>query len=465
LALRTYADLHDYQQTAITRLYEHREQIAVLPMGAGKTVIGMTAALEAYDEGVIDAAIILAPKRVAAEEWAKQWTEWEHLKRFGALLRMVVGSPAKRLKALNDPNGVFYVVGIDNTAWLVEQMEQWDTDDPRFDLLMIDELSRYKGPTGKRSREMTLIADRFQNRWGLTGTPRPSSEEQLWMPIRIIGREAQIWPEPFDEWRMRYFMPDDIFTQFRWSIREEWKDKIWSDAAKISFTVPESELPPRPLLEPIIHWVDLPTRARDRYREMLRHLVTEVDGDIVAAMNRAVASGKLDQIAQGFIYDDGETLARLHNEKLKALQDIVLAADGDQILLTYHFREDLMILREAFPGLPNIGSDTSGAIVSGLIEAWNSREIDMLAVHPASAGHGLNLQKSGARQIVHYCPTWSSELYAQVNARLARQGNTSSVVYNHLILARGTTDELKLARLTENERDERAFIEYLEKAR
>jgi superfamily II DNA or RNA helicase len=95
LALRTYADLHDYQQTAITRLYEHREQIAVLPMGAGKTVIGMTAALEAYDEGVIDAAIILAPKRVAAEEWAKQWTEWEHLKRFGALLRMVVGSPAK----------------------------------------------------------------------------------------------------------------------------------------------------------------------------------------------------------------------------------------------------------------------------------------------------------------------------------------------------------------------------------
>lgn len=463
--MRSEADLHDYQQTAITRLYEHREQIAVLPMGAGKTVIGMTAALEAYRDGVIKGAVILAPKRVASEEWANQWKEWSHLAEFGAGLRMVTGSRAQRLKQLNDHSGVFFVVGIDNTAWLVEQMENWEPLDPRFDLLMIDELSRYKGAKGKRSREMCLIADRFRNRWGLTGTPRPASEEQLYMPIRIIGRDAKIWDMQFDEWQMRYFMPEDLWTQHRWKIRDEWKEQIWSDAAKISFTVLEDELPPRPLLEPIIHWVALPPYARDKYTEMLRHLVAEVDGDIVAAMNRAVASGKLDQIAQGFIYDDGETLAQLHRAKLEALEDLVLAADGDQILITYHFREDLDMLRSTFPGLPNIGSDTSGTLVSGLIEAWNAREIDMLAVHPASAGHGLNLQKSHARQIVHYCPTWSSELYAQVNARLARQGNKAGVVYNHLILARGTTDELKLARLTQNEADERAFLRYLEQAR
>lgn len=452
------SQMHEYQDRIATALYETDEAIAVLPMGAGKTVISMTAMLELFTNGEIRGATIFAPKRVAAREWMHQWADWEHLQPFGDLISHVAGSPVDRLAALAD-HRPFKLVGIENTPWMVEQIESWDRDDPRLDLLCIDEISRYKAAGGKWSREIVLVADRFKTRWGLTGSPRPGGELQLYMPVRIIAR-SRIWPEPFEEWRMRYFMPDNFYTQLRWNIRDEWRDKIWADAAEVMITVPADELPPKPLDEPVVHWVDLPPRAMLHFRDMVRHLVTEIGGDTIKAVNRAVASGKVDQIAQGFIYDDGQTMSVLHRGKVKVLEDLVERLVGEQALITYHFAEDLRLIRHAFPDIAVLGEGTDRGDAE-LIRQWNAGELQLLAVHPASAGHGLNLQKSHARQIIHFCLTWSPELYAQVVARLARQGNRSGTVFSHLILARETSDELKLARVLGSLEAERRFVEYL----
>lgn len=454
----TKTDLHAYQQETITELYERDHVMAIVPMGGGKTVSALTAAQELMRDGVVRRGIVLAPKRVASEVWPREVGEWEHLG--GLDLVLVSGSPARREKLLNGPGDLF-VVGIDNTQWLTGQIDTWAKDDPRLDLLIIDELSRYKGATGKRARSLTFVADRFKNRWGLTGTPRPNSEIDMYQPSRIIARRS-IWPEPFDHWRMKYFIPDDPYTQFNWDIRDEWRDKIWSDIANFSFTIDADRLPPQPELVPLEHWVKLPDRARTVFREMLADLVTMAGGEMIEAYNAGVASGKLDQIAQGFIYKDGDTKEILHHAKRDLLADLTQSLGGQQAMITYWFKEDLEAIRTVLGDrVPVLGSVTSEKRARAAVDAWNARDTQFIAVHPASAGHGLNLQKGHAGQIIHYCPTWSAELFDQVNARIARQGNEQPRVMNHLILAEDTFDIVKIDRVRRKLEGQQAFIEYV----
>ena len=454
----TENDLHGYQQRSITELYEHTERMAIIPMGGGKTVSTLTAFQKLQQDGHLRKGVILAPKRVAAAVWPAEVAEWEHLQ--GLKVSLVAGTAIQRAKAL-DAAADLYVVGIDNTTWLTEQMSHWSHDDPRLDLLGVDELSRYKKPNGKRSRALSIVADKFKNRWGLTGTPMPNNELDLFQPARILTRR-RLWDMPFDQWRMKYFMPDDPYTQFTWSLREEWQEKIWSDVAEFSFTVPAEELPPQPELVPVVHYVDLPTRARNAFDEMLKHLITEAGGVDILAENAAVAAGKLDQIAQGFLYHDGVTVEVLHREKQRILADLVDGSGGQQIMVTYWFKEDLHAIQTLYPGIHVLGSDTTEAGAARAIDLWNRGLIQMLAVHPASAGHGLNLQKSHAGQIIHFCPLWSAELFDQVNARIGRQGNNQERVMNHLIVARGTFDEVKLARVAGKQNLQAAFVHFVE---
>jgi len=455
------ADLHVYQDRSVTEIYERGSVMGIVPMGGGKTASYLTATRELQRDGVTRGGIILAPKAVAAGVWRQEAAKWSHLSDMEVVL--VAGTPAQREKLLNSAASL-HVVGIDNTQWLVEQMADWPDDDPRLDALGIDEISRYKNPMGKRSRALVLTADRFDNRVGLTGTPMPNSEADLYMPARLISRKT-VWPEPFLNWRMKYFMPDDVYTQLTWSIREDYKQQIHDDAARFSFTVDPSELPPTPELRTIEHWVELPYRARDAYRDMMRHLVAEVGGDVVEALNRAVASGKLDQIAQGYIYKDGETLEILHDAKLRKLADLVGGLGGEQAIITYWFREDLDQIKTLLgDDIPVLGSDTGEAEMEAHIGHWNAGRTPLMAVHPASAGHGLNLQESSAGQIIHYCPTWSPELYDQVNARLVRQGSKAETVMNHLILAEGTTDSLKRDRVRGKQLRQSDFIAHVRAA-
>ena len=444
----TKADLHTYQNGLITALYENTELLAIVPMGGGKTVCALTAVQEMLRDGIIRGGIVLPPKRVARGVWLPEVLEWAHL--VDLKLVLVDGTPVQRSKKLAQ-DADLWVVGIDNTVWLSRELkDNYAPDDPRFDLLAVDEMSRYKATSGKRSRELSMIADMFKNRWGLTGTPMPNSEADMFQPARILTRR-RIWDYDFATWQMKYFIPDNPITQFSWSLRDVYKEEIWGDIAKFCYVVDESELPPQPELKPIHHWVDLPPATVKDYDAMLKDLVIEYGDEFVLAENKGVASGKLDQIAQGFIYENGSTgrvFKQIHTAKIDMLKELVEGLGGQQAMITYWFKEDLAAILKAFPGVGMIGSGylESRQDEALTIERWNAGELPLMAVHPASAGHGLNLQKSHAGQIIHYCLPWSPELLDQVRKRVARQGNKQSHVFEHMILARGTLDELKLSR-------------------
>jgi hypothetical protein len=452
----TEADLHPYQNAIITALYGAEELLAIVPMGGGKTVCALTAVQELLRDGAIRGGIILPPKRVAREVWMKEAAEWEHL---DLDLVLVDGTPEQRARKLAKCADL-WVVGIDNTVWLTKELEEnYGPTDPRFDLLVVDEMSRYKATSGKRSRALSMIADRFQNRWGLTGTPMPNSEADLFQPARILTRR-RIWDYDFATWQMKYFIPDNPVTQFNWSLRDVYEEEIWGDMAKFCYVVDESELPPQPELKPVHHWVDLPKQAMKDYDAMLKDLVIEHGDEFVLAENRGVASGKLDQIAQGFVYDDGEVFKQVHTAKIDMLKELVAGLGGQQAMITYWFKEDLAVMLTSEIGIQVLGGGEFAPDESETIRQWNAGELQLLAVHPASAGHGLNLQKSHAGQIIHYCLPWSPELLDQVRKRIARQGNKQSHVFEHMILARGTLDELKLARHEEKMNLQEAFKSY-----
>jgi len=458
--VRSKSDLHDFQIRSITEFYENTERLGIVPMGGGKTVSALTAAQELIRDGHIRSGVVMAPRRVAARTWPREVLAWEHLQDFR--LVVVTGTPAQRLAKLEQPADL-YVVGIDNTQWLTEIIETWDKDDPRLDLLIIDELSRYKKPDGKRSRALSLVADFFDNRWGLTGTPRPNSEIDLFQPARILTRR-RIWDCHFDDWKLENFKPDRLYAMetAKWTVRAASRDDIWKSVADFSFTVGADELPPQPDLVPVEHWVDLPPAAQTAFDDMMKHLIYQGEVENVLAENAGVASGKADQIAQGFIYKKGEVLETLHTAKRDMLLDLIEGLGGQQALITYWYRADLEVLRGIIGrDCPYLGSGTSDKQADKAIDAWNERGIQLLPVHPQSAGHGLNMQEGHAGQIIHYCPTWSAELFDQVCARLARQGNEQDRVMNHLILANNTFDIVKRKRVLGKQSEQKAFIEFV----
>lgn len=235
----------------------------------------------------------------------------------------------------------------------------------------------------------------------------------------------------------------------------------------MSFTVDPAELTKIPTI-PLITWVDMPASLKPRYQKMQKELIA-ITKDLlgnrgaVLAANQAVAQSKCEQMVQGFIYgNDGEVAEWLHAVKGDALLDMLEAANGEPVLVTYRFRADLEALKGMFPGMPYLGAGVDGALADTYIRNWNNRQYPIMAVHPQSAGHGLNLQRGGS-QIIHYCLGWSAEEYDQVIARLARQGQAAQHVNNHHIMMRDSIDLLKFARVVKKMSAQQAFIDFMER--
>lgn len=461
----TPRDLHPYQQRTIQALYESDEMLALVPMGGGKTISVLTAFAELKRDGHARCMIVVAPLMVARNTWADEHLRWAHTA--GLRVSLVLGDAKARARALAADADV-YVTNFDNLVWLLEELDGRADDDPILDILAIDEITKLKAPRGQRSRALSLRSARFRMLWALTGTPRLNNEEAFYRIVRIVTSN-QVWGHiPFEEWRMKYFMPDNTFAVDRttWSVRPEWKDYIWSTIAEIACIVEQDELPPQPEIHPVEHWVDLPTDARAEYNMMLKeHVFLNDDGGTVLADNAGVASGKLEQMAQGFVYDEGEVFARVHTAKTDKLIELVDLLDGMPAIVVYWFKEDLAEIKRAFPGTPHLGRGTTTAEAQRLIDRWNANELPLLALHPASAGHGLNLQRGSATQIIHYAPIWSAEIFEQVVRRVARQGNTAARVMNHMILARNTVDCLKIARVAGHVEEQERFLSFVRKVR
>jgi hypothetical protein len=456
--MRARSELRPYQTRVVDYLYENPEAFAVLKMGAGKTASTLTAILDLLGDKVIRHALVIAPKRVAKLVWPDEVKKWQHLS--GLRMAVLDGPPPVRLRKLLaiDSRDVT-VVGIDNVQWLVDAIEDWPADHPIFDALVIDETSKLKSPKGKRAKALAKVAKRFKNRWGLTGTPRPNSLLDLFTPAKIITG-GRLWGNSYYKWQMdNFYLPNK--WSYDWKIHPHKEAQLLADIATVSIALGEGEMPGLPGLSVIIDEVLLPKDTRDVYADMERDLFAVADDEGVIAMSRAIATGKLAQIANGFLYDDrGAAGAHIvHNEKAQWLAELVDELDGEPLIVVYEYQEDLAMIRRAFGQVPYLGSGVSDKQAQENVEAWNRGELPVFALHPASGGHGLNLQHGGSR-MAWVAPTWSAELWDQTLARIYRPGQANHCMV-HVCVARDTVDDLKRLRVLDKLSGQQAFEAYL----
>lgn len=468
--IRSRADLRPAQVALIEELKSSLEIGAVLGMGGGKTVSALTAFQDLYKSADTDTLIVLAPPRVVSV-WPRETFKWDYLSTLGVC--PLTGSPAERLKQATDGNANVLVVSHDLIPWLVDKWPHIKKANDRC-VLCIDEISRMRNPRSKRARKLLEIIGDFDAVWGLTGTPKPDGYEDLYMTLKVLTG-GRVWgSEDFDTWRKMRFYPKD-HNGFDWGIHTFAQAELDRTADAYLMRVPDDHSSGIPELNEgpdFDIWVDPTDRQQEAHKAMLTKLIVQItteaeaegreltDEDYVVALSRGVASGKLEQIAQGFLYDDQREVAeQFNNVKAVVLRDALEEA-GEHCLITYRFRQDLeqinfMLGRE----LPYLGGGVSQKQGQKNIDDWNAGKLKYLALHPLSAGHGIELQ-FGGRRMFNYNPMWSGEEYAQIIKRLHRPGQEKPV-YIHNIGVRNLIDGLKLARCRGRVQDQIDFVNKL----
>jgi hypothetical protein len=461
--MRQRSQLRSVQTRLIEEMKSSEGVLIVLGMGGGKTVSALTAISDLQRQRLIRAAIVIAPKRVALTVWPAETGKWEHLQ--DMRVGVMAGTPAQRAKILREAHDV-YVCGIDNLPWLIDELKQLPTH-AGLDQLVIDEMSRFKSPRGARAKALNKFASSFGGIWGLTGTPRPNGWEDVWMPLQIISK-GRAWGQSFDPWRMRHFTPLD-YHQRTWAVREDAIPRLRAVVNEWAVTIPPEDTVDVPFVSGPDYDITVPLSpaARADAESMERELMVELgregtladmhaDDDAVVALSQAVASGKLAQIMQGYIYREGEAVQHYDAGKADALVDFVAELDGEPLIICYWYQEDLAMLRELYPSIRYLGAGVSDKAFAQTCADWNAGEIPLLALHPASAGHGLELQFGGARMLFYSMP-WSPELYVQTIRRIARSGQTRPVFVHHM-LADHPYERLRMSRVASKLDAETDFI-------
>lgn len=458
--MRPESDLRQTQHEIADAIYEHDAQMVIAGMGAGKTCAALTAIDALIEDDIIDHALVVAPPHTLLNAWDREPLKWRHLCHLQH--DTLLGGPEKRARAWSRFRELDYLT---ISLHLCQALENELPTDLGRCMLLIDEPSFFKDARSKNGAALRRIAGRFQIRAAMTGTPRPNSYEDLWGPFQILS-DSQLF-EPFDKWRRRNFMPEDP-KGYRWSVHDFRARQIDETLAPYITSVDvELDLPDLNIGADFDIEVTLPGEARERYREMEDRLITEVTPDlraflreaedrsihlteeelenqIVAAMSQAVCSGKLSQIAQGYLYDEGEALGSIHMEKRDALRDMLRECGGDPVMIWYGYRHDLDLIRSAcgVKELPTLGNATAAKKAQKHIDRFGAGELPFLAAHPASAAHGIDGLQMGGRRHIWFCPPWSAEQYDQAIKRLHRPGQERAV-FSHRIIARDTVDEVK----------------------
>ena len=402
-----------------------------------------------FDSFVIHRALVVAPIRVASYSWPAEIEKWDHLE--GLKYSVAVGTAAERLAALKKPADI-YLINRENVQWLItESGIPFD-----FDMVVIDELSSFKNHQTKRFKALMKVRPKVKRIVGLTGTPSSNGLMDLWAEFRLLDMGERLG-RFIGQYRTSYFRPDKQNGQVVFSYKPlpGAEKQIYGKISDITISMKSTDHLQMPELINSRYTVYLSEKEDSHYADLKKDLVLQLpDGDITAA-NAASLSGKLSQMANGAVYTDaGETVA-IHERKLDALEDIIEAANGKPVLVAYWFRHDLERITERLHKLkiPYARLDTDSSI-----RKWNAEEIPVALIHPASAGHGLNLQ-SGGNTLVWFGLTWSLELYQQTVARLWRQGQESeSVVVQHII-TKGTIDERIMKALSEKDTTQAALID------
>lgn len=428
-------DLHKYQKVCVEHIISHPFCGVFLDMGLGKTISTLTA-IEAlkYDYCEIDTVLVVAPKRVAETVWEEEAKSWDHTKHL--TFSKIIGTERQRIAALKVKADV-YIISRDNIAWLCSL---YAAKLP-YDMLVIDELSSFKAHQTQRFKSLKLARPWFKRVVGLTGTPAPNGLINLWSQMYLIDRGQRL-EKTITAYRSRYFRPGasngyvvysyNLLADSEMLIHEKIKDICISMKAEDYLEMPER-------IDNFVK-VTMPDKLYDMYKKFERDNIITLAAEVeegtttINAVNAAALSNKLLQFANGAMYDENKNVVQIHDLKLEALKEIIDTSNGKPILVawTYQFDRDRIMnyFRNLSPRELKTAQD---------INDWNDGKVQLMLAHPASAGHGINLQ-AGGNIIVWYGLTWSLELYQQFNARLYRQGQKQRTIIHHIVTSK-THDE------------------------
>jgi SNF2 family DNA or RNA helicase len=431
---------HDYQQYAIDFILSHPVCCLILDMGLGKTAITLTAMMELlFNYFLVGKVLVIAPKRVAESTWPAEIKKWEHLT--GLTYSVVKGTAKQRNEALLRPADV-YIIGRDNVTWLVEKKYF------SFDLIVIDELSSFKSPKAQRFKSLRKVRPLASRVIGLTGTP--GNPMDLWAEIGILDMGQRLG-RFIGAYRERFFVPDKRNGEIIYSYkpRAGAEEQIYELISDISISMKAVDFLNMP--ECIYNQVKVQMSDTEKslYERMEADMILQFgEGKDIDAVNAAALNNKLQQMANGAVYNESGEVQLIHDRKLDVLEDLIEAANGKPLLVAYWFKHDRDRIMARFQ-VRDIDSAKD-------IEDWNAGKIPVALIHPASAGHGLNLQEGGST-IVWFSQIWSLELYQQLNARLWRQGQKHTVVIEHLV-TEGTVDEDILRAIEKKDNTQEAMI-------
>ncbi len=441
---------HDYQVYATNFILEHPTAAVFLDMGLGKSVITLSAIFDlCLDSFLIRKVLVIAPLRVARDTWPAEMEKWDHL--HGLSYSVAVGTEAERKAALCQRSFV-HIVNRENVQWLVRESGiPFD-----YDMVVIDELSSFKNHQAKRFKSLMQVRPQVKRVVGLTGTPSSNGLMDLWAEFRILDMGKRLG-RYITRYRSTYFQPDKRNGQVVFSYKPlpGAEEAIYRQISDITISMKAADHLKMPECVYNKVYVRLSDEERQIYDAIKRDLVVSLGGEEIDAGNAAALGNKLVQMANGAVYGEEKRILPVHDKKLDALEDLIEGANGKPVLVAYWYRHDLERIKARLHRL-HIPFSTMDSPDS--IARWNCGELPVALIHPASAGHGLNIQTGGST-LVWFGLTWSLELYQQTNARLWRQGQKDSTVVIHHILAKDTIDERIMAALNRKDQTQSALIE------
>lgn len=435
-------NLHDYQKYGVDFILHNPIAALFLECGLGKTVTALTAIEKLmYERFEVSKVLIIAPLRVAMTTWTGEAEKWEHLRHLR--FSKIIGSVGERENAIKADADI-YIINRENVEWLIKN-HRFD-----FDMVVIDELSSFKSHQSKRFRALRKIRPKVKRIVGLTGTPAPNGLMDLWAEINILDMGQRLG-RYITRYRDEYFKPDKRNGMVIYSYKPlpDAEERIYDKLSDICISMKAADYLKMPNRIDNVIEVQMNGKETEMYNTLEREMLLPfADGD-VDAVNAAALSNKLLQMANGAAYDENGSVKNIHSRKLDALEDLIEAANGKPVLVYYGYKHDRDRIIERFPAR-EIKTETD-------IAAWNTGKICIGLAHPASCGHGLNLQ-SGGSTIIWFGLTWSLELYQQANARLYRQGQKNTVVIHHII-TKGTIDERVMAALESKDIGQAALMD------
>lgn len=436
---------HEYQTFATDFIETHPVSAILLDMGLGKSVITLSAIFElCLDRFEIRKVLVIAPLRVARNTWSAEINKWDHLK--GLTYSVAIGTEAERRAALQKPASL-YIINRENVSWLVESSGlPFD-----YDMVVIDELSSFKSHQSKRFKSLMKVRPFVKRVVGLTGTPSSNGLMDLWAEFRILDMGKRLG-RFITHYQDEFFLPDKRNGQviFSYKPKEGADEEIYRRISDITISMKSTDYLKMP--ECVLNEVRVRLSGSERkiYDGLKKNLVLQIGGSEIDAGNAAALSNKLSQMANGAVYDADKNVINIHSRKLAALEDLIEASNGKPVLIAYWFRHDLERIKRQFT-VRELQSSKD-------ISDWNNGVIPVAVIHPASAGHGLNLQ-SGGSTLIWFGVTWSLELYQQTNGRLWRQGQKAETVVIHHILTENTVDEKIMKALRDKKQTQTALIE------